>query len=86
MSLFNALILPGLTFCELVFIYIPKSQRKLSRLCVPLNFFEMEYPDSIYLSKVNNVNVKHQNNVWNLFKINNKDTRRRSGFFIVNFE
>ena len=63
MSPFNALTLPGLTFCDFVFIYILKSKRKLSRLCMPLNCFEIEYPASIYLSKVNNVNVKHQNNV-----------------------
>ena len=33
---------------------------------------------------------RHQNNVWNLFKVINKDTRmtswRRSDVFIVNFE
>ena len=31
---------------------------------------------------------KHQNNVWNLFRVQDKDTRRQwcSGVFIVNFE
>ena len=35
---------------------------------------------------VQNQQLKHQNNVCNLFKVNNKDILRRSGVFIVNFE
>ena len=37
----------------------------------------------IYLLKVNSRDISK---VWNLFIINNKDTKRRSGVFIVNPE
>ena len=42
---------------------------------------------SNYMFKVNNRNTRTK--VWNIFKVNNKDTKmmpRRFGVFIVNFE
>ena len=35
---------------------------------------------------VQNQQEKHQSNMWNLFRVNNKNTRTMSGAFIVNFE
>ena len=38
------------------------------------------YPVNIYMFKVNK--EKHQKKVWNTFKINNKNTRTTSCFFV----
>ena len=50
--------------------------------------FSTFFPAGIYFFKVGNGNTR---TMWNLFKVNNKDTPdrrhwRRSGVFVVNFE
>ena len=43
-----------------------------------------KYAAGIYLFNINLLNQRtHQNNAWNLFKINNEDI---NGVFIINFE